>query len=89
MNIENRIDAAEPVFPRLLLILNEGGSKRGFVRVVAGGLDGFALIDLVDPERAGLKRLPVKEANQSAGRDGSELRGRLGYVCELKCSLFA
>jgi hypothetical protein len=88
MNIENGIDAAEPVFAGLFEILNKGGSERRLVRVVAGRFDRLGLIDLVDPEGAGLKRLPIQKPNQPARCNGSELRSSLGYICKLKCSIF-
>jgi hypothetical protein len=89
MNIEDRIDAAQPVFPRLVLVIDKSGSKWTRLRGRRSTRSTFALIHFVEPERSGLKRLPVEQANQPARRDGPELRSSLGNICELKCRFFA
>ena len=55
VNIQNYIDAAQPVFARLFEILDEGGSQRGLIRAIADRFDGLGFIDLIDPERTGFQ----------------------------------
>ena len=89
LDISDGGDGVEAVLARLFVVIHEGLWDSLFVFLVTDDFDGTFVDDFVDSEGAGLEGLPIEEADEPAGRDGTVLGRGLGDICELKSCLFA
>src|SRR5271166_807318 len=64
VDVEDSVDAAQPILPRLLQIFGISRRQSCLVDLAAGGFDRLALIDAVQSEGSGLERLPIQKTNQ-------------------------
>ena len=77
MNIQQRIDRAELVLLRILLILDIRARQGRLLDLPAGNFDRLTLVDAVPAKCSRFQRFPIQQTNQPARSDRPILRGRL------------
>ncbi len=85
VDIQHCGNGAERVLARLFLIVHKRLWYSLFVFGAASDLDRSVIHDAIDPERAGLQRLPVQEPHESPRSNRRILRRRLRDISRLKC----